>query len=154
MIANPGAGNTILDYTMTEGIVSSPDRNLAGQRFIQTSAQVNPGSSGGALFDSNGLVIGVVVLKARIEGAGFAIPAAAVVDFLLGSSSIRGEDGKLNRHWTDATGEHQIDAVFEEYSKGIAQLRKPDGKIINVSLDKLSEADGRFIRSVKRRAAH
>ena len=46
VIGNPGLGATILDYTMTEGIVSNPKRELDDQSFLQTSAQVNPGSSG------------------------------------------------------------------------------------------------------------
>ena len=153
VIGNPGAGETILDYTMTEGIVSSPDRQLAGQSFIQTSAQVNPGSSGGPMFDSSGLVIGIVDLKAQIEGAGFAIPANDIVDFILSSASIKGDDGKLNRHWTDSTGQHQIDAVLDGYSLGTVRLQRPDGTVIRVTLGKLSEADGRFLRSMKGKAA-
>ena len=67
IIGNPGLGGQILDYTMTQGIVSNARRELRHQTLIQTSAAVNPGSSGGPMFNSKGLVIGLVVLKGDIE---------------------------------------------------------------------------------------
>ena len=48
VIGNPGAGDMILSHTMTTGVVSNPSRDVDGETFIQTSAAVNPGSSGGA----------------------------------------------------------------------------------------------------------
>ncbi len=47
-------------------------------RLLQTSAAVNPGNSGGGLFDENGYLIGIVNAKSagsEIEGLGFAIPS-------------------------------------------------------------------------------
>ena len=44
---------------------------------IQTNAAVNPGNSGGPLFNANGEVVGVISMKLvenSIEGMGFAIP--------------------------------------------------------------------------------
>lgn len=51
VIGNPGLGQTVLNHTMTEGIVSNPRRTIRGGTYIQTSAAVNPGSSGGPMFD-------------------------------------------------------------------------------------------------------
>jgi len=82
VIGNPGIGDVILDYTMTEGIISSPHREIAGVDYIQTSAAINPGSSGSPVFNSMGNVVGLAVLKARMENTGFAVPASALVDFL------------------------------------------------------------------------
>jgi len=51
-----------LDYTATQGIVSALSRSLPKDTyvpFIQTDAAVNPGNSGGPLFDLDGQVIGV-----------------------------------------------------------------------------------------------
>ena len=85
VIGNPGLGSTvILSHTMTTGIVSHPDRELDGQHYIQTSAVVNPGNSGGRMFDSRGRVFGLVSLKGNIEGTGFAVPAGTLRDFLKG----------------------------------------------------------------------
>ena len=73
--------------TVTNGIISGLNRlvevSVSGNgedwvmEVIQTNTAVNPGNSGGALFNSNGEVIGVISLKLvkdSVEGMGFAIP--------------------------------------------------------------------------------
>ncbi len=70
-----------LEETATAGIVSAKGRSLPGDGyvpFIQTDAAVNPGNSGGPLFDANGEVVGI---NAQIysnsggyQGVSFAIP--------------------------------------------------------------------------------
>ena len=50
------------DHTATQGIVSALHRNLPDETyvpFIQTDVPVNPGNSGGPLFDATGKVIGI-----------------------------------------------------------------------------------------------
>jgi S1-C subfamily serine protease len=70
---NPGVGGQILDYTITKGIISNRDRVYDNVHFFQTDAAVNPGNSGGPMFNLRGQVIGMVTRKAFIEGAGFAL---------------------------------------------------------------------------------
>jgi serine protease Do len=75
-----------LEETATAGIVSAKGRSLPGDGyvpFIQTDAAVNPGNSGGPLFDANGAVIGI---NAQIysnsggyQGVSFAIPINVAV---------------------------------------------------------------------------
>ena len=75
-----------LEETATAGIVSATGRSLPGDGyvpFIQTDAAVNPGNSGGPLFDANGAVIGI---NAQIysnsggyQGVSFAIPINVAV---------------------------------------------------------------------------
>jgi serine protease Do len=56
-----------LDVTVTEGIISAKSRNIGintqgsapVESFIQTDAAVNPGSSGGALINTSGELIGI-----------------------------------------------------------------------------------------------
>jgi serine protease Do len=56
-----------LDVTVTEGIISAKSRNIGINKqgsapvesFIQTDAAVNPGSSGGALINTNGELVGI-----------------------------------------------------------------------------------------------
>jgi serine protease Do len=70
-----------LEETATAGIVSAKGRSLPGDGyvpFIQTDAAVNPGNSGGPLFDATGAVVGI---NAQIysnsggyQGVSFAIP--------------------------------------------------------------------------------
>lgn len=70
-----------LDYSITFGHVSAKGRNgvlsdpEVEQDFIQTDAQINPGSSGGPLLNIEGEVIGINTLIRGIRtGIGFAIP--------------------------------------------------------------------------------
>jgi len=56
-----------------------------GIAYIQTSAEVSPGNSGGALFTDCGLVVGVVVAKAvheQIEGIAWAVALPTINDRL------------------------------------------------------------------------
>jgi len=86
-------GNPLgLRSSVTQGIISSLDRNVAESStvelsaLIQTSAEINPGNSGGALVDLAGEVIGIPTLTAvdpefgnmQAPGIGFAIPSDTV----------------------------------------------------------------------------
>ena len=54
-------------------------------KLIQTDATVNPGNSGGGMFNQYGQLIGIVVAKSSgtgIEGLGFAIPTTTLRDVL------------------------------------------------------------------------
>lgn len=82
VIGNPGAGEAILSHTMTSGIISNPLRDIEGFPYVQLSAAVNPGNSGGPMFDQHGNVAGLIALKARIEGAAFAVPIDVLREFL------------------------------------------------------------------------
>lgn len=74
-----------MPYTMTKGIISTPDRKLGENTYIQIDASVNPGNSGGPLVDDNGNVIGIITLKASdAEGIGFAINTKDINDFIEG----------------------------------------------------------------------
>ena len=70
-----------LEETATAGIVSATGRSLPGDGavpFIQTDAAVNPGNSGGPLFDSSGAVVGInsqiYTNSGGYQGVSFAIP--------------------------------------------------------------------------------
>jgi len=74
-----------LGGTVTEGIISALDREVTideqPMTLLQTSAAVNPGNSGGGLFNLNGELVGVVNAKSSgsdVEGLAFAIPANTV----------------------------------------------------------------------------
>ncbi len=70
-----------LEETATAGIVSATARSLPGDGavpFIQTDAAVNPGNSGGPLFDATGAVVGInsqiYTNSGGYQGVSFAIP--------------------------------------------------------------------------------
>ena len=79
-----------LGGTVTEGIVSALDRKISvdgiNMTLVQISAAVNPGNSGGGLFNMAGQLVGIVNAKQSaegIEGLGFAIPIDSVYDMLV-----------------------------------------------------------------------
>ena len=91
-----------LTYTMTSGIVSALDREIATDRntninMFQLDAAVNAGNSGGPVYDSHGRVLGIVTAKYQstgIEGLGFAIPindAAAIARELIDHGYVTGK---------------------------------------------------------------
>ncbi|UQN06435.1 S1C family serine protease [Deinococcus sp. QL22] len=92
-----------LDFSVTEGIVSSTARQIPigfssggsgegiTQKAIQTDAAINPGNSGGPLLDSTGRVIGINTQiyspsgasgASQSAGVGFAIPINAAKNLL------------------------------------------------------------------------
>lgn len=90
-----------LSQTVTSGIVSALGRSGLGikryEDYIQTDASINPGSSGGALVDLNGELVGIntaiVGPAGGNVGIGFAIPshlARSVMQQLV-------ENGKVQR---------------------------------------------------------
>ena len=107
-------------FSVTDGIVSGLNRNVSDQTMpmIQTNAPLNPGNSGGPLFDENGNVVGIVTSKLTFtnvqengqnlpyEGVAFAIPiniiAQRVEDIIkadlgkpmLGITAVAVEQGK------------------------------------------------------------
>jgi len=92
-IGFPYHGLLTSDFTVTTGIVSSLSGMRNDTRFLQISAPVQPGNSGGPLFDTSGQIVGVVTGKIpglRIaaltgdipENINFAIKTGALRDFL------------------------------------------------------------------------
>jgi serine protease Do len=77
-------GNPLgLERSVSQGILSTLNRNFQGLIYLQTDAAINPGNSGGPLFNLKGEVIGVTNMKASSgDNLGFAIPISYVKDFL------------------------------------------------------------------------
>jgi len=92
-IGYPFHGLLTSDFTVTTGIVSSLSGILNNTRFLQISAAVQPGNSGGPLLASSGEVVGVVAAKLNAlkfakatgtipENINFAIKTGSLRDFL------------------------------------------------------------------------
>lgn len=84
-----------LDFTVTSGIVSGIDRESHQHRggrpvrgVIQTDAAVNPGNSGGPLFNARGEVIGITTAvenpagQSFFIGIGYAVPSNTVLRYI------------------------------------------------------------------------
>jgi len=117
-----------LEQTATAGIVSAKGRSLPGDAavpFIQTDAAVNPGNSGGPLFDAAGNVVGInAQIYSRsggFQGVSFAIP----VDVAL-----------RVRDQIVATGHAQharLGVTVQDLTQSLADsfgLAKPDGALV------------------------
>ena len=71
-----------LERTITEGIYSGP-RLFEGSTLLQISAPISPGSSGGPVVDSNGLVIGVAAASLSSgQNLNFAVPVDTLLELL------------------------------------------------------------------------
>ena len=89
-----------LGGTLTTGIISAKDRiiNVDGTDMVllQTNAAVNPGNSGGGMFNMAGELVGIVnakISEAGIEGLGFAIPidvAYCIIEDIISYGYVRG----------------------------------------------------------------
>ncbi len=77
-------GNPLgLTRTVSQGIVSTKNRNFQGRLYIQTTTAINPGNSGGPLFNLKGEVIGVTSMGyIYLGGLSFAIPVDVVKRFV------------------------------------------------------------------------
>ncbi len=95
-----------LQNTVTMGVVSSPARQLKPEDpmiYVQTDAPINPGSSGGALVNTDGELVGINTLmfsqSGGNEGIGFAAPSNIVLNVVKHIKEegrmIRGEIGVL-----------------------------------------------------------
>lgn len=115
-----------LGYTVTVGIVSAKGRSLglgAYDDFIQTDASLNPGNSGGPLFNLGGEVVGVnTAIAARGQGIGFSIPA----NMAKGVISQLMEKGKVVRGWLGVI----IQPITQEIAEGMGH-ESTDGALIS-----------------------
>lgn len=71
-----------METTLSDGLLSGLRRDADGQlMFIQTSAPISPGSSGGGLFDADGRLIGVTTFTRReSQNLNLAVPAYRVTE--------------------------------------------------------------------------
>ncbi len=115
------------DSIATEGVVADKSRRVAittsyTGNYIQTNTAINPGSSGGALYNAYGQVVGITSAKLVgdvYEGIGFAIPTTVVkknVELLIEHKYIKGR-AKLGISYTE------LDALSAEMSKLPAGLK-------------------------------
>ena len=135
-----------LSGTMTDGIVSAINRDIdmdgRSMTLLQTNTAINEGSSGGALFNMYGQVVGVTFMKfsnkysdVTIEGLSFAIPSSTVktvTDALIA----RGE----------VTGRPRLGITLGSIpAEAEEQYELPEGLYV-VSIEKNSDAAGKNIR--------
>ncbi len=116
------------ERTATQGIISALGRNLPSDNyvpFIQTDAAVNPGNSGGPLFNLDGEVIGVnsqiYSRSGGYQGVSFAIPIDVAMEVVEQLKT----GGKVARGWLGV----QIQEVTPELAQSFG-LHKPQGALV------------------------
>jgi serine protease Do len=129
------------EQSASQGIVSALGRSLPGDSsvpFIQTDAAVNPGNSGGPLFDGSGAVVGInAQIYSRsggFQGLSFAIPinvALKVKDQIV-------SHGKVSHARLGVTVQDLNQTLAESFG-----LSRPDGALVaSVSPDSAAAAAG------------
>ena len=116
------------DYSASAGIVSAKMRNMMGETsvpFIQTDVALNPGNSGGPLFNQNGEVVGV---NSRIfsgtggyMGLSFSIP----IDVAMDVAEQLKKNGKVTRSY--------LGIMLQDIDRTLAEsyhLSKPEGALV------------------------
>ena len=118
-----------LEQSATQGIVSAKGRSLPGDAvvpFIQTDAAVNPGNSGGPLFDGTGAVVGINAQiysqSGGFQGLSFAIPinvALKVKDQIVATGS---------------ASHARLGVSVQDLNTALAEsfgLKRPDGALVS-----------------------
>jgi Tfp pilus assembly protein PilF len=77
-LGHPGVAGQSLEMTITSGIVSNSDRPVGDGKYIQHTAAISPGNSGGPLLNKRGEVLGINTIGSDLPGVGFAIPAQTI----------------------------------------------------------------------------
>ncbi len=129
------------ENTATSGIVSAVSRSLPEGTytpFIQTDAAVNPGNSGGPLFNTRGEVIGInsqiVSHTGGYQGLSFAIP----IDVATKVQAQLMQYGKVTRGRLGVTIQEVNQALADSFG-----LKKPHGALISeVEKDSPAEKAG------------
>ncbi len=127
-----------LENSMTAGIVSAKGRDLPQENlvpFIQTDAAVNPGNSGGPLFNLRGEVVGINSMIFSRTGGYMGLSFAIPIDIAMNTVAQLKEKGRVTRG--------RIGVQITEVSKETAEsfgLPKPSGALVN-SVEKGGPAD-------------
>jgi S1-C subfamily serine protease len=157
-----------LVFTVTSGIISGRERERSAldgrpiRNVLQTDAAVNPGNSGGPLFNARGEVVGI---NSSIEnptgqrvfvGIGFAVPSNTATRFI--PQLVRGETPKhaqlgISGVTLDASNADDVGVSINQgvYISGVA----PGSPAAQAGLrgaqrggDAITAIDGRLVRSI------
>jgi hypothetical protein len=72
-----------MPFTVTEGTVSSPKQLMNNSYYIQTDAAVNPGNSGGPMFNDKNELVAITVSKFNnADNTGFGVPVSVLKTIL------------------------------------------------------------------------
>jgi serine protease Do len=117
------------ENSVTAGIVSAKSRSLPGDGyvpFIQTDVAVNPGNSGGPLFDMEGNVIGINSQIYSQTGGYMGLSFAIPIDVAMHVKDELQAHGKVTRG--------RIGVAVQNVNQSLAQsfgLKRPEGALVS-----------------------
>jgi hypothetical protein len=104
-----------LEGTFSEGIISGI-RNISSSKLLQLTAPISPGSSGGAVLNSNGSVIGISVATFRGgQNLNFAIPVNYLKELLDEPSTLQALGDISNETGTKSI----VSQIGDQSSEGV-----------------------------------
>jgi len=121
------------ENSLTAGVVSAKSRSLPGDGyvpFIQTDVAVNPGNSGGPLFDMNGNVIGINSQIYSRSGGYMGVSFAIPIDVAMHVKDELAKSGHVTRG--------RIGVAVQSVNQSLAQsfgLPKPEGALVGSVAD-------------------
>ena len=125
------------ENSATAGIVSARARSLPGEGyvpFLQTDVAVNPGNSGGPLFDASGAVVGINSQIYSASGGYMGLSFAIPIDVAMKVERQLVAHGKVIRG--------QLGVTIQDVDQALAQsfgLPRPEGALVS-SVEKGSPA--------------
>lgn len=120
-----------LESTVSEGIISNPNREFDGRRLIQFTAPISSGSSGGGLFNEKGEVIGITIAELTIpkefkeeassQNLNFAVPINDIGYALQGEEKrfTKGSPEYFYSNGVMAENKQEYDRAIEYFNKAI-----------------------------------
>ncbi len=154
------AGNPLgLGLSVSYGYLSHPDRDIGdeGGSFLQADISVNPGNSGGGLYDYAGNLIGIVTAKAsgtNVDGIGYAIPSNRMVDSvndLLKFGYVKGRPAlgvtvvTVSASTWDYFNERDLAGMLEKFNYGVYVISAKYYPELLYKGDKIISIDGKDI---------
>jgi V8-like Glu-specific endopeptidase len=146
-------GNPLsLESTVSNGIVSGVRTvEEEGGKFLQVTAPISPGSSGGPLFDMAGKVVGITTLYIKGgENLNFAVPINDAKGLILSDSKIQDFPNELEPHSTGADAppsagsspqqNKRFDLRGDVLGESFRELKSPKDTIF-VGVKKISDAE-------------
>jgi serine protease Do len=95
--------NTTLEPSLTTGVVSARRTLKSGVETIQTDLDLNPGNSGGPVYDGDGEVVGIATFRPPdldLAEVSFALPIETATGFL-GELGVENEPGELTNTYVE-----------------------------------------------------
>ncbi len=116
------------EHTATQGIISALSRSLPDENyvpFIQTDVAVNPGNSGGPLFDEDGRVIGINSQIYSRTGGYMGLSFAIPINMAMSVSEQLREQGFVSRGWLGVSIQDLDQSLAESFG-----LSSPQGALV------------------------